>query len=480
MYSLLLLAITSLSLSFILTPIVRNAALRLNLVDHPDAARKPDYRPIPRVGGIAVALAFVCSYALWWLCSYLFRWPPQYHAFWNITQNLPLIFKLIPAVGLVFIIGILDDLFRLKAPLKFAGQIVASVIAYYAGVHVMGFGGTAFTQWWWTLPATVLWLVACTNAINLIDGVDGLAAGLSLVATLSMLLGAAINHNVVLAFATVPLAGCLLGFLRYNFNPATVYLGDSGSLFVGFMLGCCGVLSSQKSTTILGMTAPILALAIPLLDTGLAIVRRFLRSQPIFGADRGHIHHRLLDRGLTPRRTALLLYGVGAIAAIFSLIMANNHLEVPLVIIFGVVTWLGIQRLGFVEFDAVGRLLSRGSFRGLLSSHILIDSLASRLASAETAEECWLILQDFYQDLGFCGVHLRFEGRTFSAGDPSLLSWCIEIPLLDSDSIVLSHPLDSLADPCHVPVLAEVLHRSFASHYPPVVAESARSVAAGA
>ena len=473
MYSLLFLSVASLILSIILTPVVRSAALRLNLVDHPDAARKPDYRPIPRVGGIAVAVAFVCSYALWWLTPL--------HAVWTISQNLSLIYKLIPAVGLIFVIGILDDLLGLKAWLKFTGQIIAAAIAYSAGVHVIGFGGAAFTQVWWTFPATVLWLVACTNAINLIDGVDGLAAGLSLVATLSMLLGAAINHNVLLAFATVPLAGCLLGFLRYNFNPATVYLGDSGSLFVGFILGCCGVLSSQKSTTILGMTAPILALAIPLLDTSLAIVRRFLRSQPIFGADRGHIHHRLLDRGLTPRRTALVLYGIGALAAIFSLIMANNHLEIPLVIIFGVVTWLGIQRLGFVEFDAVGRLLSRGSFRGLLSSHIVIDSLEGQLISAESAEECWRVLQNSYEDLGFCRVQLRFRGRTFSTGDASALCWRLEVPLMEADSILLSHPIDTLADPCHVAVLADVLRRGFTPHYVvPAESHDVRSVAAGA
>jgi UDP-GlcNAc:undecaprenyl-phosphate GlcNAc-1-phosphate transferase len=128
------------------------------------------------------------------------------------------------------------------------------------------------------------------------------------------------------------------------------------------MLGCCRVLSSQKSATILGMTAPLLALTIPLLDTSLAIVRRFLRRQPIFTADRGYIHHRLPDRGFTPRRTALLLYGVAAIGAIFSLAMADNHLEIPVIVVFGVVTWIGIQRLGFTEFDTMGQLLIRGSF----------------------------------------------------------------------------------------------------------------------
>ena len=407
MYSLLFLAVSSLLLAIILTPLVRISAQRLGFLDHPDSARKPDYRPIPRVGGVAVALAFVFSYFLWWLTPLT--------ASSTIEQNLSLVLKLVPAVALVFLIGLLDDLFHLRAWWKFSGQIVAAVIAYFAGVHVQGFGGAAFTQWWWTLPATVFWLVACTNAINLIDGIDGLAAGLSLVATLSMLLGAVLSHNVLLALATVPLAGCLIGFLRYNFNPASVYLGDSGSLFIGFLLGCYGVVYSQKSATILGMTAPLIALAIPLLDTTLAIARRFLRRQPIFTADRGHIHHRLLDRGFTPRSAALLLYGIGAVAAMFSLAMANNHLEIPVIVVFGVVTWIGIQHLGIVEFDTVGRLMLRGAFRGLLTSHIVVDSLRVRLNAATTTEECWQILESSYRDLGFCHIYLRFSGSSFSA-----------------------------------------------------------------
>src|SRR5207302_8185636 len=132
-----------------------------------------------------------------------------------------------------------------------------------------------------SVPITVFWLLACTNAFNLIDGVDGLAAGVGLFATITMLLAALLQNNVPLALATVPLAGALPGFLRYNFNPATIFLGDSGSLLIGFLLGAYGLIWSQKSTTLIGMTAPMMALAIPLLDTGLAIVRRALRGQPI-------------------------------------------------------------------------------------------------------------------------------------------------------------------------------------------------------
>ena len=164
--------------------------------------------------------------------------------------------------------------------------------------------GHGTDNWWWTLPLTLLWLVACMNAFNLIDGVDGLASGLGLFATVTTFVAALLQKNVPLALATIPLAGALLGFLRYNFNPASIFLGDSGSLLIGFLLGCFGVIWSQKSATFLGMTAPLMTLAIPLLDVCLSVVRRYMRHEPLFKADRGHIHHRLLDRGFTPRRVA--------------------------------------------------------------------------------------------------------------------------------------------------------------------------------
>ena len=151
--------------------------------------------------------------------------------------------------------------------------------AYWAGIHIQALAGYALAGHglagsaagaWWNLPVTILWLIACTNAINLIDGVDGLATGVGLFATITTLIAALLQHNTALALATVPLAGCLLGFIRYNFNPASIFLGDCGSLFIGFLLGCYAVVWSQKAATILGMTAPLMALSIPLLDLAVA------------------------------------------------------------------------------------------------------------------------------------------------------------------------------------------------------------------
>jgi UDP-GlcNAc:undecaprenyl-phosphate GlcNAc-1-phosphate transferase len=202
---------------------------------------------------------------------------------------------------------------------------------------------------------------------------DGLAAGVGLLATTTTLVAALLDHNIGLAIATVPLAGALLGILRFNFNPASIFLGDSGSLFIGFLLGCYSVLWSQKSATILGMTAPLIALSIPLLDTGLAIIRRFLRCRPIFGADYGHIHHKLLARGLTPRQAVILLYIICGLCAALSLLQsfAHERFEGLIIILFCALAWIGVQHLGYAEFDMARRLILAGNFRRHLTSWLL-------------------------------------------------------------------------------------------------------------
>jgi UDP-GlcNAc:undecaprenyl-phosphate GlcNAc-1-phosphate transferase len=345
-----------------------------------------------------------------------------------------------PAAAVIFFVGLLDDLVRLKPWYKLAGQVAAALLAYSAGVRVLGMGGVEFSAWW-TLLITVFWLVACCNAINLIDGVDGLAAGVSFVAAATMLLAAAIQHNAPLAFAAVPLAGCLLGFLRYNFSPASVFLGDCGSLFVGFLLGCYGVLWSEKSTTVLGMTAPVIALSLPLADTGLAIARRFLRGQPIFQGDRGHIHHRLLDLDLTPRKVTLILYGVCAIAAIFSLCMAKEYFEVPVLLLFGVAAWLGVRRLDYVEFNTLARLIVQGSFRRLLSSQIALRDFEARVVAANTAGELWETLRSSYTEFGLSQIHLRLAGQSYFARletNGARGEWHAMIPFVDGDFVELT------------------------------------------
>ncbi len=270
MHSLLFLSTLSLLLSLAITPAVRSAFRYLGVLDIPDRERKLHSAPVPRVGGVAILISYVLAFALL-LCTNSSEGA-------LVRATLPFVFRLLPAAGIAFLTGFVDDVLGLRAWQKIVGQAAAALLAYGAGIQIQVLGGQNLLHWW-SCPVTVLWLIASMNALNLIDGVDGLAAGIGLVATTTTLLAAVIQLNVPLALATLPLAGSLLGFLRYNFNPATIFLGDCGSLFVGFMLGCFAVVWSEKSATVLGMAAPIVALCIPLLDTVLAISRRLLRRE---------------------------------------------------------------------------------------------------------------------------------------------------------------------------------------------------------
>jgi len=321
---------------------------------------------------------------------------------------------------------------------------------------------------WISGGVTVFWLLACTNAFNLIDGVDGLAAGVGLFATVTMLLAALLGNNVPLALATIPLAGALLGFLRYNFNPATIFLGDSGSLLIGFLLGCYGVLWSQKSATILGMTAPMMALAIPLLDTSLAIVRRFLGQKPIFGADRGHIHHRLLDRGFTPRKVVLTLYAACGIFATLSLCTVWAPNVGLVIVLFCACTWIGIQHLGYLEFGVAGRMFVDGAFRRLLNSQISLHTYEERLVAAATPDECWSVIESACRDFGFHRAHLILSGRHFEYAlevEP-IHAWQVRIPVSDHDFINLTRSFGTGAQTNVIAPFADMLRRTLAPKLP--------------
>jgi UDP-GlcNAc:undecaprenyl-phosphate GlcNAc-1-phosphate transferase len=370
-----------------------------------------------------------------------------------------------PAAGTILVVGLVDDLRELKPWRKIICEIGAAVLAYSAGVHFKGIAGHEIAPWL-SLPITIAWLLICTNAVNLIDGIDGLATGVGLFATTTMVLAALMQGNVPLAIAVVPLAGALLGFLRYNFNPATIFLGDSGSLLIGFLLGCYGILWSQKSATLLGMTAPLMALAIPLLDTLLAILRRFVHNKPIFTADRGHIHHRLLDRGMTPRKAALLLYGCCAIGAICSLGM-NTNLSGIVLVIFCAVTWIGVQQLGYVEFGTAGRMFIDGDFRRQLSSQVAIQSFADQLRSADTVDDCWAIISRTSREFGFPYVALCLAGQFFEQGHGGDLDqyWILRVPLSGADFIEVAREFGQ-TDYC--PVISsfvEALRKSLAPKF---------------
>jgi UDP-GlcNAc:undecaprenyl-phosphate GlcNAc-1-phosphate transferase len=429
MEDLIFLGVASLTFSLLLTPLVRNGMRRLGILDHPDH-RKVHPNAIPRVGGVAIFGACVLAQSCFLMLNS--RVSPEFR------EALDLSARVAPAMLIVFATGLLDDLHGLVPWQKLTGQIAAALIVYLSGIQIRGLAGRSLGDSW-SLPLTVLWLVACTNAVNLIDGMDGLAAGIGLFATSTTLFAGLLHNNMGLAIVSALLVGSLLGFLRYNFNPATIFLGDCGSLLIGFLLGCFAVIWSQKAVTFLGMTAPLIVLSIPLVDTSMTIARRFLRQQSIFTPDRGHIHHRLLDRGLPPRRVALLLYAVCALCAVASLLMASRTADVLVFILFCAMTWIAIRHLGYVEFGAAGHFLRDGVFQRMLNSQISLRTFEERLSKAPTLDRCWEIVWNWCRDLGFHRIEMSLAGRIFEWEDGvlPLNSWDLFVPLSGNDSIRL-------------------------------------------
>jgi UDP-GlcNAc:undecaprenyl-phosphate GlcNAc-1-phosphate transferase len=443
--------------AFVLTPLARDAFLRLGLVDRPDGKRKLHVSHVPRAGGIAITFAYVLTYGA--LLFVPWRHGPVFE------QHFPSIVRLLPAATLIFTIGLVDDVFGLKPAQKLGGQVLAALLAIWGGVQIRGLAGFPLGEWMGPV-ATVIWLVGCANALNLIDGLDGLASGMGLFAALTSFLAALLQGNHMLALATLPLAGSLAGFLRYNFNPASVFLGDCGSLLIGFLLGCYGVIWSQKSATVLGMTAPLLALAIPLLDAVLAVVRRWLRGKPIFGADYQHIHHKLLERGLRHRDVVLVLYLAGGIFAALSLLQSLNlrQLGGAAVVLFCAVTWLGIRYLGYFEFGVAGRALFGGSLRKVLNGQILLHGMEHALARCRSVDECWKQVEDVVLQLGFTGIQARLGGRSYDIiRGETQACWQIRVPLPDRDYVNLWRGFGVPEQPGVVHQLVEMLHNRLAA-----------------
>jgi UDP-GlcNAc:undecaprenyl-phosphate GlcNAc-1-phosphate transferase len=443
----------------VLTPIFRDIFRSYGIVDQPDRRRKIHAHPIPRVGGIPIFI------------SYAFALYPYPHTPAALAEYLPLIQKLAPAATVVFATGLIDDLIGLKPWQKLIGQLGAAGLAYWAGVRVLGVAGVD-TGAWWGLPLTIFWLIACTNAFNLVDGLDGLAAGMGLVATLTLLTAALLHGNQSLASASVPLVGALLGFLCYNFNPATVFLGDSGALMIGFLLGCFGAVWTRKSDALISMAVPLLALSIPLLDVSLAILRRFLRNQPIFSADRGHIHHRLIDRGLSPRRAVLVLYLVCAMAAAFALLLTVPHVGryvgLVMLAVIGVV-WLGVRQLKYAEFGLASRLLFGGELQRTLGGQLRLERLAEEMGRANDEEHCWRLVSAAARDFGFDWIRLSLGGfvreQTTASADGSKEygtkeCWSLRVPVGEFDYFELTRRFESDVLPMMVAPFLDTMRRA--------------------
>jgi len=406
MPTLLSLALSGIT-ALLLTPIVRNFARDRGWVDRPDGRRKLHVRPVPRLGGVAVYAAFALA------CAFLVGLERLGLIAADISGSAYL--HLLIACGAVVAIGVVDDIADVRPAPKLVVQAIAGLYLYVNGYQVTGLSnpltGESVELGLLSAPLTVIWFVAMSNAFNLIDGLDGLAAGVGLFSTTTLFIACAINQRWEIAVIAAALGGALLGFLRYNFNPASVFLGDSGALFVGFALAGIAVRGSMKSSAAIAVAAPVLALAVPILDASIAVFRRFVRGDALFRADGDHIHHRLLRMGLTPRRVVILLYGVAACFGALSLLTMTAKSQVVglVVIATSIITWIGVQQLGYAEFSEMQRAFRHGlgNERRAVGNNVYLAALRDQFVAASDLDRLWGVLTDAAKRLQFDRAELR-------------------------------------------------------------------------
>jgi UDP-GlcNAc:undecaprenyl-phosphate GlcNAc-1-phosphate transferase len=406
-----------------LTPLVRRLALRVGAVDSP-GGRKVHARQVPRLGGVAIVIGFFVP-----LVTLFVLGTSAGRIFFSATHVTA---GLIVGALLIVGVGLLDDVRGVSARTKLLVQVAAAAVAFACGMRIdaldLPWVGT-FQLGWFALPATVLWVVGIVNAINLIDGLDGLAAGVAFFACLTNFAIASLTGNVFIFLVMASLGGALVGFLFYNFHPARIFMGDCGSMFLGFVLASASLLGAgtQKSPTLIAIVAPILALGLPIADTLLTIARRFLARRSIFVADRGHIHHRLLDMGLTHRRAVLSLYLLSIAFTVLALVVyfgrswqVGAALFALTVLLVAVVRFVGYFNSSLV---AIGQTAADSLVPVLRRS---VPPVLQRMMSAHSREQLPAILSEFGEQSGLLAIGI------LNARIQPLHRWRWESPLVDA------------------------------------------------
>jgi UDP-GlcNAc:undecaprenyl-phosphate GlcNAc-1-phosphate transferase len=332
------------AVTFFMTPVARWMAFRLGAVDLP-GGRKVHTQPMARFGGLAVFAGFCAPWGGLYLMSN--RVSSTFQDYERLFATL-----MVGALAML-ILGAIDDIKSLPAGRKFLVQIGVALWLFLGGYRITTLSnpfGTPIVLGWLSLPVSLLWIVGLTNAINLLDGIDGLATGVTACIALALALINLLGGNILVALLTFSLAGACLGFLPYNFSPARIFLGDSGSLVLGMVLSCIGMLSLFKAATATFIVVPLLLFALPLYDTASVMLGRALRGAPIFGADRTHVHHRLLGFGLSHRQAAIVLYALCVVMGALAVALSVRQTDTPLlrigtaVLALTLVTWWAWRR----------------------------------------------------------------------------------------------------------------------------------------
>jgi UDP-GlcNAc:undecaprenyl-phosphate GlcNAc-1-phosphate transferase len=424
--------------SLVTTPLIRRLCQRYNLLDVPLDGRRLHRTAVPRLGGIALYLSCLSAVSLL--------------LFWDnlLTQTLSsmksdILTLLIPAT-LVLLLGAYDDLRGANAVVKFVGLGLIATLFYAMGGRIDALSIPLFGSL--QLPpivsfvVTIVWLVGIANAFNLIDGLDGLASGAALFSSL-VILGVSVSQDRPLTIVVaLVLCGALAGFLRYNFNPASIFLGDSGALFIGFLLAALSVLGTQKATTAVAIVVPILAFGFPVVDTTMTMGRRLLSRKPVFEGDNEHIHHMLLARGWSQRRAALVLYGVCAVFGLVALIFpaTGSKLTGFMLFVISVAVIIAVGHLRYHEVDELRAGVKRtvGDRRLRVANNIRVRRAAVAVSKASDVDEMFAAVRhllDFGQ-FSFASAEVGPPGRRRvywswpNENEPSAGDWSIRLPLV--------------------------------------------------
>ena len=333
----LLAVLFSCAVTFFMTPPVKKFAEKVGAIDVPKDERRVHDHPIPRMGGLAIFFGFILAVLVF------------------VDMTTPIMGMLVGAV-IIAAMGAVDDIVNLNAWVKFGVQIVAALVAIRSGIvfnvisNPILFSETTFIPiGYLTVPLTVIWIVGCTNAVNLIDGLDGLAVGVSAISSLTMLVVALFVAEPNVALILAALTGACLGFIPFNLNPAKIFMGDVGSQLLGFVLATVSIMGMFKFHAIITFLVPVLALSVPLADTVFAFFRRIVHRQSPFHADKGHFHHRLLAMGLNHKQAVAVLYAISAVLGLFAVLLAGTYTAVRiiclvLVFIISIGVWFFVFR----------------------------------------------------------------------------------------------------------------------------------------
>ena len=426
--------------SLITTPLIRRLCERYKLLDVPSDGRRIHRKAVPRLGGVALYISCLAALSLLPFVDNL------------LTQTLSgfkseFLTLFVPAT-LVLLLGAYDDLRGANAVVKFVGLGLIATLFYAMGGRIdalsVPFFGSVQLPVLASFVITVVWLVGITNAFNLIDGLDGLASGAALFSSLVILGVSVSQERTLMIVVSLVLCGALAGFLRYNFNPASIFLGDSGALFTGFLLAALSVLGTQKATTAVAIVVPILAFGFPVVDTAMTMGRRLISRKPVFQGDNEHIHHMLLARGWSQRRAALVLYGVCALFGLVALIFpaTGSKLTGFMLFVISVAVIIAVGHLRYHEVDELRAGVKRNVVdrRLRVANNIRVRRAALALSKTSDLDEMFGVTRHLLEfgEFSFASAQVGQPGRRVewswsreARGDShSDSDWSIRLPLV--------------------------------------------------